>query len=953
MILNSMYERKNVAYTEVGRLYKEVNSMKSNFFLIYKYWSYNKNQLAKVLVSIIILISMLTVSIQLEQTECRRKYDRFLHRYGAANVIYHDIPEDIYKEISEMPEVVKAGQIVVCGKVQSDGLSYTYGAYADDAAREMDYLEVICGSFPKNPGEVMIYDKVSDDLFGRVDYREVLGKEIKFTFSDFEGNETDGKTLKIAGIVKFYEDRDLSELCKTWELLAMDIYDFPMPSVFLYHGECPGDNIRNYMLIELADREIITGDTKAMRFEFIERCFDRYKISPEMSSDGLTRAAEGVMSYDPDNELYDKIYSTDATTLIKYFSIIAVIISAISLLGILYSVMKARASSLRLIRAAGYSRLKTAGLVITEAVLLYMLGFVSGIITGGILYEIVLFFQKTFWGLLPLKAYHMEEPVRLVTGKPYSTALICSLVMFILAYIVYFLKTLLTGKMPGVRRRGRNLLGRVKRLVSGSPFANAMQVTAFSLILLTSVLFYMFFTIKGKGGSYFTNPELTGESYYSYAGINMKDDGVDCCIYNSINIGTPYGLAPDNYFGVDLAGVEGISKMEEVENIKAYNFNYAANIVYPAGDKTVPSFLRNNFKNELTQEMKDWWDAYDDYYQLGIIRINDDAADELGKYLTEGSMGKHENGIVLVLYGEDASAHPYAVGDEIPMEFFMKVDKGKNFKIKDRKKYNVVVDGIAVIPETAGQSDPITYEMFDDERGMMMAVTEKFNMETYKDSYDMVYISLKQGYDPDAFAKKAESEFIKSSMHVDIQTIGDCDRAFKQSCIERYLSIISIIVLLILMSIIGYLSLVSMIMVNCRRNISILRAMGMPNRKIKLLFVINNVKRTFISCIIGSGAVILAKKILTDKYNEAASLLEKNGLGMFIGGNVEENTMITELEKKFLLDYELHGVNVVPAVIAISLFLIAVTIMAVLFIAKRECSFNISDELSNSMKERE
>lgn len=66
-------------------------------------------------------------------------------------------------------------------------------------------------------------------------------------------------------------------------------------------------------------------------------------------------------------------------TVIRYFSIIAVVISAISLFGILFSVMPERMKSLNLVRKIGCSKHRAAAIILTEWLFLLISGTALGI----------------------------------------------------------------------------------------------------------------------------------------------------------------------------------------------------------------------------------------------------------------------------------------------------------------------------------------------------------------------------------------------------------------------------------------------------------------------------------------------------------------------------------------------------------------------------------------------
>ena len=56
--------------------------MKTNIFLIYKYWKANKIQFAKMITSVVILVVLMIVSVLMERTECRRAFENVLYGHG-------------------------------------------------------------------------------------------------------------------------------------------------------------------------------------------------------------------------------------------------------------------------------------------------------------------------------------------------------------------------------------------------------------------------------------------------------------------------------------------------------------------------------------------------------------------------------------------------------------------------------------------------------------------------------------------------------------------------------------------------------------------------------------------------------------------------------------------------------------------------------------------------------
>ena len=76
--------------------------MKTNLFLITKYWRYHKKQFASMLTSIVILTAFLLIALLMERTECRRQYDDKLRGSSKTFYLYSNLGSDAYEEMSRL-----------------------------------------------------------------------------------------------------------------------------------------------------------------------------------------------------------------------------------------------------------------------------------------------------------------------------------------------------------------------------------------------------------------------------------------------------------------------------------------------------------------------------------------------------------------------------------------------------------------------------------------------------------------------------------------------------------------------------------------------------------------------------------------------------------------------------------------------------------------------------------
>ena len=195
--------------------------MKTNIFLIFKYWRANKIQFAKVTASIVILVVLMMVSVLTERTECRRAFENMMYGKGSTSYTYADLSEEIFSEMQSDELVEDIGRTAVCGKLGNEYQQYTYGAYLDSSAENLEYLKLAAGRFPTAAGEAALYDYILEDLFLATEPASFIGREITLSQFNFgEGNSTGdcvGEiTLKIVGIIQKDELREQKEYLSGW-----------------------------------------------------------------------------------------------------------------------------------------------------------------------------------------------------------------------------------------------------------------------------------------------------------------------------------------------------------------------------------------------------------------------------------------------------------------------------------------------------------------------------------------------------------------------------------------------------------------------------------------------------------------------------------------------------------------------------------------------------------------
>lgn len=919
--------------------------MKTDFYLIYKYWKFNKKQLIKVLSAIVFLVATLSVSVLMERTQLRRQYDSLLCEFGAYTFAFDDVSDDSYSQLANEDEVEKIGKISVFGRLGNDNTGYAFGAYDSQAAKELDYLKLKSGRLPENSGEAAVYDYVLEQLYFTDNTDDFLNTEITLSQYDFDGVKTGDKTIKIVGIIESYKNRSLTEFSEYW---AMDA-DIPMPSFILPFEDCANlESVSNYALVKIKNSEILSEENNERYLEFRQKCADDYDIFV-CEYGGITNAAESVMSYQAGNQLYSAIYRSDSMMVIRYFSMATIVLSAISLFGVLYSVMEKRVKSLDCAKMLGYSKRRVARLLATESIILFIVGFAVGIICSVAVYELILVIQNAISDLPILRAYSAEWAVNQITQKPFAYALMPSAVAFFAGYLLYLLSALIKARQKRKTSKKLRSFFAIKLRLAGSTFTNIIHIVSFAIVTFSITAFYAFFTSNGKGADneYITSASDFGDSYFQYANINMKEQDIDCCIYTSGGSGA-IGPMIENNNGISLEALDKIENIDGIEETLAYSINLAANIIYPKDSEDIPPFVLHNLKVDFTQGMETMYGTQGlDCYQLTMVMGNKSATQALSEYVTSGKIGQYENGVTIVLYEEDGIDSPYTVGDEIPMMAIC--SDLDNVSVKAKNEYSVIVEAIAVIPFSASEDDEILYSAYKTFQGIAMAITCDTSLETYKNCYDFTYIKMAENADSNAIIKEVRSN-ITPSMNAKLQTLEECQREYLKGKIEQYMSTVLVFAVLVIIIIVGFANLVDMKIQSGTKNSAIMRAIGLTKKKSKAMFMMNNVINTLLGCAVGSAVAFGAKNFIEKKYNEVISLYEKAG---GTAGNIdfEIYAKAQDIEHNYLLNYQMHKAPILLALIAVCIALVAVTVAVVAICTKAQCNYNISDEISKATKE--
>lgn len=571
---------------------------------------------------------------------------------------------------------------------------------------------------------------------------------------------------------------------------------------------------------------------------------------------------------------------------------------------------------------------------------------VSGVICGGVVgitvYEVILEIQSRFLRLPKLRGYTVEWCVQQITENPFVISVVCATGTFTLGYLLFYIYLHIKSRRLIRRDRVRSF-GRIKSVVSGIPFANTMQMLSVALILFAAVMCYAFCSMDGKGKGYFHNDDLDRDTYYTYGQLDMETSDVDICLYDQGSGITGGVLLTDT--GLTEDGRKSIADMNEVKSIESFSTNDGFDIFYDRNDEDIPDGLWQA-EVQFPEDTEEFYHADDRFYfNVPAIWLDDNGMRKLDKYVKEGSIGTHENGVACVEYEYDGmtAESPYKIGDVMHT---MTVN-GKG----EYKETAEIVDAIIVIPETTKESDPILYAGLGraSQYGYAIVASQDtaVSIGMFKTCYDVTYISLSNRGDIDRVVSRF-ADILDSSMELRIRTIDECDKEYREAYISQYASTICLFFILLIMAAWGYWELVTMRYQNGRRNVAIMRALGMEKHSWNMTFIWHNIRNALVSCAVGAGMVYGMRWLLRYKYEQALNMFNWPETDLW---NVDADVIkeVTRLQHVFLFDSEIFVVPVGRALVLIGTFLVVIsTIITVLVIHKKK-----SEEIIDDLAEKE
>ncbi len=637
------------------------NDVKMNLYLFRKYCGKHKGRLFSLILSIILLTGTAVFSILHERGELRRSLHDSYNSFGNYALSVLNVTEEQGEQIKKLTYIDRIGIISAIGTVTAGNDFYTIGCFENDEAENSLHLEITQGDLPTQSGQIVMPEFLAEQLFPTAN----IGDEITLNFQTLNG-ENISQIYEISGFIGGNQNRnDVDYTSRNNGIIVQkSLYETPYhtPCIYIYKDDA--DSFEKYFnyLISPPDRSYFFEEETNNFNETFNKLYEITESSNIISGNlnlVLTMTSGNVGSFD--NTI--KAKTSDNIRIIRIITVIMLIVAAISMFSGVMSIMPQRIESLRLLRAVGMSKIKLVGIFITEFFAFWIIGNIFGIAFGCGVHELIVFLQKML-GIPAYRGYFTEYIISQRTISPFIMPVALSLIIAAVSVIIpikniikmtYYRKP--SAKIS--RRKAANINSAFSK-ITGTGFLSVLSCISMVIVIAATVFGYCYYTESGKGTTYLSiGNENVSEQYFKINEINIKENDIDCAVWNNAPSGAGFAVRNKKY-GISPAELASLATSAEVF---AWG-NYSASTVLYDENAKIPVQLSDSYI-----EWNPTWEYYDKFKDKKLYNLN---MNFISENMIEMIGASPEDVILLSPTG----TFPYEAGDTIPMVTALCDDNG-------------------------------------------------------------------------------------------------------------------------------------------------------------------------------------------------------------------------------------------------------------------------------------
>ena len=888
--------------------------MKTSVYIVLKYWQKHKKNFAALMFSGVLTVAVVFAALMQFRGIFNRELHKLYGKNGMFDLMLPEASQDIINQFIDEDENPGYGYVYALGKMNVGTLPYTYG-YADDPGGLM-HIPLESGVMPANDGEIAIDRGVLNNW----NWAGTLGDSITL----------DGKTYSVAGIIDecYGKSRAGSEL---WEA-GIEI-THPIPLIYTAPSAAEAQAAYKITLIGgiIGDQQELNSCGEILHEEYGGQ---EYGYSLQYKEHFVHIVS--VM----DEFRYDVRW-------VLILSGIAVLIAILSVFSVLRGIFIERQSFVDVLRRTGMAKKDIRKLYALECAVFIAIQIIIGTLFGVLGYAALNAYQINVLGQSRYSAFTTDILVTSNTLEPFAVAAVFGVAVTVLAYLLTAATTVYEPREKVKQRRPRSLRASLAA-VFRQRGVTVIQTVSLSLIGFGVMLGYMYYTRDGKEWLNY----LKFDFPISYKvgkndAFDMEKDGVAeyyaCGFPASTGIQTYEGkdeelILADNSFTrgmsdstVDqFSGVTASGELAQTFVISGEeNIRYSDKVVF--SEPEIEFLMR--FSND---EYKNFFDDGDlgakHLYRLSTKLANTAEIEKLSEYVTDGkiNIAALNDGSEIII-AANSSVTPYSAGEVLRIGSVMRNDMGG---IGDVVETEVKIGAIAVIPEKADEM--LRYAVKNDKRLNMLTTAAGAEANGL---HNAVYSEL--------FApKEIDGGLIPASSGAKLTSYKELKRReFLENAAEHG----GLIMLFTLMSLLGFSAYFSGIGIKIRQKayeISALRAVGTPLKRIRAKLLADGLAIPITAAIASGGGIFVIRKVTEKAY---AKLIFLNSPEYC--GTENLDVLQEEIIEKYFLEKQLWAVPIAkPLLIILSVMCIITVILT--FFSLKKFKRDIAGDLNEGRKRR-
>lgn len=893
---------------------KEIK-MSDSLYILFKYWRKHKKSLSALLFSGVLLCAVVCCAFLMIRQEQRRWLENYYDGHGAYTLA---VPSP--GKLDEMVGLVSTDE-TVSGEIYVTGVAgvgrYKYQIGTIDDPMNLAHIPLETGRMPQSSDEIAID-------------RGVLNK-FGFFGSIGDNITIDTGTYRLVGIIdENYGMNHPGSLLHEQRFQEEDMYNIEentskkyMPLLFT----CEDSSNAQYKWVMLDKIKNVPPKTISSPADEMSE----YLRSNGFDYDSVADEA-GIYLWDFYNYKpaiaklfligYDSVRLSAKTRMLLVLTGISVIIAVLSVVATLRNIFAERENSMRMLRRIGFSKKKLILLYMTECFILIVIQTFLGMGIGSGVHLLITRIETGLLEKRNVTGFTLDPLVTDISFDPFVISAVISAAVLIIGYLTVGCLVNLKERTSKKKKAGslRNCIARMFR----SRAVTVIQTAALTLICFGTLFGYMLY--HNTTGDYFTDEQGNIKFYKnisttfgSSGQFDLEEDNVKEYYFVSSSPDVSLGnfelvKTQEEYYGIDdntpvIENTIMTGKLSQTFLVAKNKTALKHELVLSADER---AFISEN----SSEEGKVFFGLDQTYYKCPTVLADAETINSLSQYAVSGEIctDKLSTGeeMLLVIRSGDV---PLNTGDIITVG---SAATSNGFGINDLKLSDTRVGAVIVIPKEVDRILKYAVSAGDD-YSLLTTAAGAENLGIHAAKYTEI------------FAGEPIGRMLPTGLGFEVISLEQQRHEMFVRNAEQYVSMGLLILLMSLLGFAAYFNGIGMKIRLKEYQISVMRAIGSPVKKLRRKMTFDSVGVPIVSAAFAYGLMKLTQNIMLTAFEKANSIYEQ-AISLLNDGDVDKfeilRTQSDEINQRFMTGTQMWYVNaLIPTLIIFSIMCIVTIIL--------------------------